>query len=207
VNARLYPSENQMSATLDLFGAIDANQDDRISAAETEGVHLRVFGYSRGGHSAIGLTRSLNDAGGLVYGVRLEAAMPVETLVTLDAEQGVGGPPPGPMENVQSFFMYYQRRGGHSEVDIYDHASGAYIRTDVYGSWLSTSLKGDEFTSSAQVNTIVRLDTDPTWTERAVRHWYDPDRIADGEWTGAEVNHTTLPFYVYSYGVAHLSPE
>src|SRR5439155_812336 len=112
--------ENQGSTALaNFFSTVDVNHDKVISADESAHVNVRVVGYSFGAIQGVNFTRALADAGGLVGGYRLEAAVPVQSLVTIDP---VNYTPlkhtDGVLSNVQRFTNFYELNPGASSIHL-----------------------------------------------------------------------------------------
>jgi len=194
------------TALADLLKDLDTNHDHIISPKEIRAATVRVLGYSLGGIVATNFTRSLDAAGQRVDGYRLDAAIPVETLVTIDpVNYPITFPPlqhtDGPESNVRNFYNYYEtgKSGGKSTLALYNHATGKSEGSVAYNDTtipVLGPLHGGSLDSSALVSTQIDVGSG-VFADEAVDHSTFEGSATDGVLLGKNVDHTTMPFYAY----------
>jgi hypothetical protein len=195
-----------------LLSQLDTRHDHIITAAEIKNVRLRVVGYSLGGIVAANLTRDLDQAGQTVDGYKLDAAVPVQELVTLDpVNYPINFPPlvntAGPESNVAAFYNYYETgsTNGVSELNLFDSSTGAslggYSQDDTPLPIIGY-LSGDPLDSSAKKTTQIQVNAGK-YAGHPVEHLLQDG--VNGELKGKQTDHGTLPFYAYPYALAALT--
>jgi hypothetical protein len=194
-----------------LLKAIDTNHDGIIEASEVHAMRLRVVGYSLGGTVAVNFTRDLDEAGSKVDGYKLDVAIPVQELVTLDPVNYPITYPPlvhtdGPESNVDAFFNYYEdgSSDGVSTINLFDASSGAsegsYSEDDTALPVIGY-LHGDSLDSDAVSTAQYDVDS-AKYAHHPVTHLLQDG--VDGELKGIQTDHGTLPFYAYPDALADL---
>ena len=197
-----------------LMGALNADAADGrkfISRAEAESADIAVAGWSFGGTQAVNYVYDLSRAGDRVGEHRLEAAVQVRRLITLDpvtvAPFKVLRPFARVKDNVNTFRNFYQERKGISQFRNVDAQGnpGATRRSQAFR--LDRSIAGrdipTDLTSPRAVQ--IRIDTDNAADEErrdriGALGAGDPLLVA-GEtgWRmfGRWANHNTVPWYAY----------
>ncbi len=194
-----------------LLSAIDLKHDHIITAADVKAMRLRVVGYSLGGIVAANLTRDLDQVGATVEGYKLDVAIPVQQLVTLDpVNYPINFPPlvntPGPESNVDAFFSYYETGAsdGVSTLNLVDASTGASDGTysaDDTPLPVIGYLHGGTLDSSALSTDQIDVDSGK-FAHHPVTH--ELESGIDGELKGIQTDHGTLPFYAYPDALADL---
>ena len=219
----------QMDQALhDLLANLDTNNDLIITPAEIAAKTVNVIGYSWGAVEAANFTRMLSALNPHLLGIRqntgtpkyphlttlggynLEAAVPIDNLVTIDpilnAVFGLSGlikTTDGPLANVINFKNYYETKGGTATVEEFSApAGGIDLGPDpnfTLGTFFSAGLSGDVLhdhsenpSPSNQINVNTQL---------ANFNIYIPYRNSDGtviygRLKGSQVQHDAIPFYV-----------
>jgi hypothetical protein len=195
-----------------LLKAIDTNHDHIIEASEVHAMRLRVVGYSLGGAVAANFTRDLDDASTKVDGFKLDVAIPVQDLVTLDPVSYPINYPPlvetdGPESNVDAFYSYYEggASAGVSTLNLFNASTG-----DSEGSYSEDDtslpiigyLHGDLLDSSALTTAQYQVDAGK-FASHKVEHLLQSG--VNGELSGKQTDHGTLPFYAYPYALSNLT--
>jgi len=200
-DVRKYDETEGGQALKDLLHSIDRNHDKVIQPREVKTLNIRVLGYSFGGIQAANFAGYLNRVGSTMKGYKLDAGVPVRTLVALDP---VNSSPlkhtEGVPSNVARFRSYYQRKGGDTKVSLYMH-SFPHIKITSISVPDPTDIIGDKLTSSARSTKQTRVDTD--MAEVSVKHKVQSQ--LDGKLKGKDVNHGTLPFFAYDFAIADLT--
>ena len=213
--AKLFAEETgRETAEKYLFAAMDTNHDKVISAAEIKTTRLRIVGYSLGGIEAANFTRDLDNAGKKEYGYKLAAVIPVESLVTLDPVNFPINAAPlkqtdGPRSNVRQFFNFYEggSSDGSSSLQLFQNSTSESLGTTSYNDTalpVIGYLNGDSLDSDAGETAQYRVDSGK-FAKHPIRHGLDTatDDV-DGQLTGKQTDHGTLPFYAYSYALPDL---
>ena len=190
---RKYQETQGSRALVDLFRSLDTNSDRVISTGELATVHIRVLGFSFGAVQGADFTRSLTQTRRPILGYRLAAAVPVDVLVTIDP---VNVTPlkhtDGPVSNVRSFVNYYEFNPNEATMRLTDRAgrpAGTITFSDVINP------VGGPLPSSARRTRQTLVDYG-AWASRSVTHYLN--RRYYGTMNGADVNHVTMPWYLYS---------
>jgi len=124
-----YTSLSQLQASRDLLSLIDTNGDHVILAAEVALVRVEMVGYSLGCLTAINLARSLSLSTDMSENYKLDVAVPISRLVTIDPVKkvlpGIGIAQPivfqrGPVPStVSQYKNYFQTKGGGTTFNLY----------------------------------------------------------------------------------------
>jgi hypothetical protein len=162
--------------------------------SETAKTKLRIIGYSFGGVAAANLTRDLNRAGETVQGFHLDQAVKVRSLVTLDPVNHNGRHTDGVTSNVKYFSNYYQQRAGTTKVEVYIKKFGIKVHLRTVSVDDPLNITGDVLPSEAHKTRQVRVDT--VYSDDSVSHEVESGGIR-GRIKGKDVNHGTLPFFIY----------
>lgn len=197
---RKYQETQGTVALQNFFSSVDSNHDHTISSDEIANVRVEVLGYSFGAIQAVNFTRSLGMGGQVIGGYMLDASVPVQTLVTIDP---VNYTPlkhtDGVLGNVAQFVNYYERNPGESSIHLSSkktgQAAGDATFTDIIN-----PIGGTLATAAASSQQILVDFGD--WAGRSVTHPYNSKY--NGTMTGAEVNHSTMPWYLHEDVVAAL---
>jgi hypothetical protein len=187
----------------DLFAYLNANGDNVISRAEAESADIRALGYSWGGIQAINFTWHLNRKGKRIRGYKLEEVIDVQKLVTIDP---VNNKQPFKkardlQSNVKSFKSYYQRKGGRSTIRRVDPVTNQVMaQGDDLSNWFSRGIKGSQFTAGDRQVEVVHANDPVT----RLHTFSTPLITANGRMYGNDVNHDTMPWYLYDNVIADL---
>jgi len=193
---RRYVQNAGEDALGDFLQWLDTSGNNVITANETEGVIIKVLGYSWGGVSAIGFTQKLSTTGTIVIGgsphgpisYRLDVPIAIEVLFTIDPVRHLN--PPGTVPStVQNFYNYYQRRGGYG---IFRYTDGVMDRE--VGNAFSALLLGVEVDTAAQSSIQVMVDVIYPSVTRSGEP-YAPDNPIELILRSSEVNHDVMPWY------------
>lgn len=200
-SVHLYQETDGDRAVRDFFAFVDANGDHVLSAQEIGGVTVRAVGYSFGGIQASEFTRSLTQTRHPILGYKLATYVPVQSLVTIDP---VNSTPfkhtDGPVGNVLNFYNYYQVNPFSSSMTLTDRSGNATGQISLSDAPLNPV--GGELPTAA-VNSQQTLVDSGDWGNNATTLYYD--RRHYGTVKGADVNHTTMPFFVYPYAEQDLT--
>jgi hypothetical protein len=201
------------TALADLFKALDTNHNKTIQPSEIRAATVRVVGYSLGGIEAANFTRSLDAVGKRVQGYKLDAAIPIETLVTIDpVNYPINFDPlkhtDGPASNVRNFYNYYEsgKSNGKSTLALFNYASGKSAGSASYNESsfpIVGYLHGDSLDSSALATTQIDVNSG-TFANTPIRHALGEGSDIDGQVIGKNVDHTTMPFYAYPMALPDL---
>jgi hypothetical protein len=197
---RKYQQTDGDTALKNLLRAIDTNHDHTISVAEINKASIRVVGYSFGAIQAVNFTRSLATAGTL-EGCTLTAPIPIQTLVTIDP---VNYTPlkhtDGVLGNVQNFMSYYELNAGASSIALTSKKSGKPTGSVTFSDTVNPI--GGTLTSFAVSSQQMLVDYGD-WANRSVTRSFNSK--SNGTLTGAGVNHSTMPWYLYNDVVSDLT--
>lgn len=199
-DVRKYQEDEGNQALSDLFSSMDENGDHVLSSAEIDATTLRVVGFSFGAVQASEFTRSLTRVSRPTLGYRLAKPIPVRTLVTLDP---VNTTPfkhtDGPVSNVQNFFNYYELNPARTSVQLLNRTTRQAVGSTSLGDSLNPI--GGPLPSSA-LNTSQTLITFGSYQNRSVTQYFSKRYY--GTMVGSQVNHTTMPWYLFNETVADL---
>jgi hypothetical protein len=210
--AKLFAEESgPTNAESYLLKAIDTNHDGIIEASEVKAMRLRVVGYSLGGIVATNFTRDLDEAGKKVDGYKLDVAIPIQELVTLDPVNYPISVPPlvhtdGPESNVDAFYSYYESGAtdGVSTINLFNASTGAsegtYSANDTPLPIIGY-LHGGVLDSSAVYTAQTNVSSGKYANHPVEMALQDG---VNGELRGKQTDHGTLPFYAYEYALADL---
>jgi hypothetical protein len=189
-----------------LLEQIDSNHDKRITQSEVDAVKVDLLAYSWGCITAVNVARQLTAD--RIGKYRLDVDVPIHSLIVIDpihhgipaALRHVHGPV---LSNVTTFRNYHQTRGGYGTIKYYlKNSGGIYVGEETFGTGFSAGLKGDELKKSqAQSSVQIDLTTDPLFKNLEAVRDYQPRNsfeIYDGKMTGKDVQHDTIPWYVFS---------
>lgn len=182
------------------FKQLDADGDHDIEPGETDGVRIRMLGYSWGAMEAVSVANSLNYPGwGEHRPYTTIERIPVEYLLAIDpiaifkrnthASGNVGH-----VETLLQRAPSYS--GGRSWMRVEPPGQPAF--TDEMGSLLSRRLSGSIITAQNGHADAYRLMRDPESTGTYVPHnpkledW--PARLINFSW----INHDTIPWVVFT---------
>lgn len=211
--ARMFAEESGPANAESYFlNAIDLRHDHIITEADVKAMRLRVVGYSLGGVVAANFTRDLDQAGSTVDGYKLDVAIPIQQLVTLDpVNYPINFPPlvntPGPESNVDAFYNFYETgaSNGVSTINLFDDSTGAsegsYSEPDTPLPVIGY-LHGGSLDSSALSTVQINVDSGK-YAHHPVQHLLQDG--VDGELKGIQTDHGTLPFYAYPDALADLT--
>lgn len=201
-----------------LLDRLNADGNRAISAAEAESSDIRIAGWSFGGTQAANLAYDLRRVGAWLGRYRLDGAVAVQRLVTLDpvkvfplkAIRGSVG------DNVRTFVNLYQQglkvsnfKRLDAQDKIVEHYNQRYIG-DMFirGDTIATTLGSPR---AIQIQVDTQQGDQPQYRDRA-RDAYEPTRDNAGDkdplfnglpdeprWRlfGSRVNHNTLPWHAY----------
>jgi hypothetical protein len=178
-----------------VLDAIDLNNDHIIASDEAAAVNLRVVGYSFGAIQGANFARSLAAPAPYLAGYTLQAAVPVLSLVTIDP---VNYTPfkhtDGVSSNVQNFTNFYEFNPGSSTIHLTNRKSGKSDGNANFSDLINPI--GGTLSSQAKNNAQTLVDFGGPFAGRSVTQQYS--NRDNGTMTGAEVNHETMPWYVYA---------
>ncbi|NNM86872.1 MAG: hypothetical protein HKL96_14100 [Phycisphaerales bacterium] len=198
--AHLYRWDQPLEALSDLLTRLDAHANHNITRRELAGVTIRVIGYSWGAITAANFVQMLNRcAYATTSGWKAAEPIPVALLITLDPVNFVHTTT-GVSANVKTYINYYEDRGGYSHM----RCSWPEVnRTLVLGNNFDALLSGDYLPSKAQGTH--EIDVDKKWATRKVYMRFTPPDFPTTphgvnvavSLAGDQVNHDTLPWFVY----------
>jgi hypothetical protein len=196
-----YDHDEVQEALTDLFSKVDINDDHVISKSELKKVQVRAVGYSLGGIAATNFTRELNRAGDEVAGYRLEQAIKVKRLVTIDPVNHASPLPhtDGPLRNVDKFINYYQQRGGETKIDVLERRTKIKLTSITVED--PFDFVGGPLESQAKKTKQRRVDTG-SWGKKKITQ--DLESGVLGRMRGRDVNHGTITWFVYKDAVKQL---
>ena len=185
-----------------LFAEIDTNKDKKIVSSEISKHTYKAVGYSWGGPTTTYFTRRLFLPKGKkkkeVEGYELCATVPFKAIVTIDPVTLLKVMR-APKSNVKRWVNYYQKRK-NSLMDLYLH--GKRVRQKKFGTFASRKFRGTSW-PKADRNINVPVD----WAKKTKKQLYLPGRQEVGVMRGAQVNHDTITWFVYSDAVSELSSK
>ncbi len=198
--AHLYRWDQPIEAMSDLLTRLDAHASHNITRRELAGVTIHVIGYSWGAITAANFAQMLNRCGyATTSGWKAAEPIPVALLITLDPVNFVHTTT-GVPANVKTYINYYEDRGGYSPMRCCWPEPN---RTLVLGNNFDALLSGDYLPSKAQRTDEV--DVDRQWATRKVNMRFTPPEFPTTphgnqmavSLVGDQVNHDTLPWFVY----------
>ena len=187
-------------ALQELFASLDRNADHILTRDETAKAQVRLVGYSFGAIQAANFSRALADTREPVEGYTLAAPIRVESLVLIDP---VNSTPvkhtDGVLNNVKHFTNFYQRNTGPSVLHLTNSATGLPVNDLVFDG--DSIPIGDPIHSAATDTRQIHFNPG-TWSNRTITRPFDAS--TNGTIKGSEVDHATMPFFVYDEVVAAL---
>ena len=191
----LYQQDQGQQAVTDFFKFVDRNGDHILTAAEIDNVNVQAIGYSFGAVQASEFTRSLTATSrrGL-YGYRLATFVPVQTLITIDpVNTQPGKHTDGPLSNVAQFLNFYELNPGGTTIPLTVRGTR---RSGGAAPFNSSNIIGGLLPSAAQSSSQTLVDHGGPLTNVYVTQSFS--HFTYGTLKGGDVNHMTMPWYLYS---------